>query len=142
MDGTIIEEVTSNQIIELLQQSKLPFSDIEESNSIFIGTYKENELIGCIGLELRGTIGLLRSLAVSDNQRGKGLALRLTDRMIEIAKSRSLESIYLLTTDAEKFFEKVGFNKTIKASAPDQIKETKQYSVICSESAVVMKIEI
>ena len=95
-----------------------------------------------MGIQLFGNIGLLRSLVVLERSRAKGLGHKLTRAIINEAKKRSLSSIYLLTTDAEKFFEKVGFSKIIKSKAPKEIKETKQYSEICSDSAVVMKLSV
>ncbi len=81
-------------------------------------------------------------IAVKDSFQKQGLGKELTNKVINEAGKRAKASIYLLTTDAELFFVRMGFQKIIKASAPDILKKTKQYSEICSDSAVVMKIDL
>ena len=142
MNDFEVIEVASTEIVDLLKDSALPILDIEDSRSIFVGIYTDNKLVGCVGIQIIDEIALLRSLAVSKEYRGQGLAIKLTKAIIQKAKSRSINSLFLLTTDAEKFFVKVGFEKIIKTSAPNGIKETKQYSEICSDSAVVMELKL
>ena len=50
----------------------------------------------------------------------------------------SIDDLYLLTTTAEKYFLKFGFNKIEKISAPELIKQTEEFKSICPESAVFM----
>lgn len=142
MTNVNIVEIEPHQSFDLLERSALPISDINPDTSIFLGVFIKNNLVGCVGLELFGSIGLLRSLAVLESNRANGMGFKLTNAIIDEAKKRSLSSIYLLTTDAEKFFEKVGFSKIVKRNAPKEIKVTKQYSEICSDSAVVMKLRL
>lgn len=141
-DKTDILEIDPEKVKGLLKDSELPTSDINPCNSIFLGNSDQDQIIGCIGLEILGKIGLLRSLAVSKGSRGQGIGLMLTKALIEKAVEKKLEDIYLLTTDAEDFFSRIGFKKIVKDSAPQAVKETKQYSQICSDSAVVMKLSL
>jgi amino-acid N-acetyltransferase len=142
MKGLDIIEIEPVRLLKLLKQSELPTSDIRSETSIFFAATNQKEIIGCIGLEILGSIGLLRSLAVKGDYRGQGIAKLLTKKVIESARSNNLETIYLLTTDVELFFEGIDFQKIVKTEAPQEIKDTKQYSEICSESAVVMKLEL
>jgi len=137
-----IKEVGTSEITKMLRDCELPTEDLNPSQSIFLGAFNGDILIGCIGLERLGEIGLLRSLAVHINFRGKGLGIKLAEVILRKAEDKSLDQVYLLTTDAEIFFKKLGFIEIIKNDAPDSVKKTKQYSEICSDSAVVMKIDL
>lgn len=142
MNNVNIIEIEPYQSYDFLERSGLPTLDINPESSIFLGIFIKNNLVGCVGLELLGNIGLLRSLVVLERSRAKGLGNKLTRAIIDEANIKSLSSIYLLTTDAVRFFEKVGFSKIVKSTAPKEIKKTKQYSEICSDSAVVMKLSL
>ncbi len=137
-----IKEVGTSEITKMLRDCELPTEDLNPSQSIFLGAFNGDILIGCIGLERLGEIGLLRSLAVHINFRGQGLGIKLAEVILRKAEDKSLDQVYLLTTDTEIFFKKLGFIKIIKNEAPDSVKKTKQYSEICSDSAVVMKIDL
>tara|TARA_R110002095_G_scaffold194326_1_gene172584 strand:- start:197 stop:430 length:234 start_codon:yes stop_codon:yes gene_type:complete len=71
-----------------------------------------------------------------------GVGRKLTDEIIGQAKKKRYSTIYLLCTDAESFFASCGFKKLAKNKAPIEVKQTKQFTEICSDSAVVMKIQI
>ena len=137
-----IREVICSQIIRLLEDSKLPTKDLNTNASVFLGAFYDEDLVGCIGLEKISESGLLRSLAVEQNYRGQGIGFELTKAVLTESIKKSYSEVYLLTTDAEKFFIKAGFYKIVKENAPKAVKETKQYSEICSDSAVVMKIDL
>lgn len=142
LEGIKIKTVDSSEITLLLECYDLPTSDLNPAQSIFLGAFKSERLIGCIGLEKIDELALLRSLAVHIDFRSKGLGILLTNGILKEAKDRSLTEVYLLTTDAEQFFNKAGFSKIVRDEAPEIIKKTKQYSEICSDSAVVMKIDL
>jgi len=141
-EGFIIKKVDSSEIKFLLECYDLPTSDLNPVQSIFLGVFKSERLIGCIGIEKIAELALLRSLVVQADFRKQGLGILLTNTILKEAKERSLFEVYLLTTDAEPFFEKAGFSKIVKNKTPDVVKKTKQYSEICSDSAVVMKIDL
>ena len=63
-----------------LQPGKLPTSDLEEgvAVSLFVAGSTHNPC-GVIGLEVYGPTALLRSLAVAESERGKGLGMRLSN---------------------------------------------------------------
>lgn len=137
-----IVEIHPDSLLEILTEASLPVSDIDPDSSTFYGAIFNNKVVGCIGFQELGETALLRSLAVKDSFQKQGLGKELTNKVIKEAGKRAKASIYLLTTDAELFFVRMGFQKIIKASAPDILKKTKQYSEICSDPAVVMKIDL
>jgi amino-acid N-acetyltransferase len=121
-------------IASLLELCKLPANDLEAHD--FIVAVEEDRLLGCIGLELVGP--LLRSLAVDPAMRGKGIANELCSRLLQHAQRQGIQEIYLLTDSAERFFERIGFQKVARVDAPEWVKRHKQFTTLCPSSAVVM----
>ena len=61
---------------------------------------------------LNGKIAWLGNIIVRPEYRNKGLGKILTERLIELAKEKSCESIYLLATSLGKFvYQKLGFKE-------------------------------
>ena len=126
-------------IRQLLAGCELPNEDITVSHlEHFLVIRKETQLTGVIGLELLEKSALLRSLAVSENTRKRGVASRLVKRAEVYAKTKKIESLYLLTTTAEGFFEKLGYVKTDRSEVPIVVQETIEFKSICPSTAVCM----
>ena len=90
------------------------------------------------GLESHGAAALLRSVVVAPAHRGRGLARRLTEQMVERARSLGHESLYLLTMDADAYFAELGFTVTAREDAPEAIRQCRQFREQCPDSAVLM----
>ena len=58
------------------------------------------------------------------------------------AEKRKLRGIYLLTETAHGFFQKKGFKDVARNEVPEEIKRSAEFSVLCSESAAVMCLEL
>ncbi len=130
------------EIHDLLKSAKLPFQDIENGIGHFLLARKEQQLVGCVGLQICGHNALLRSLAVNEKQRGRGLGTTLVQEILEYASRLNLQHIYLLTTTAEHFFRKHGFATTDRIAAPDAIRMTSEFSSLCPSTAIFMSKEL
>ncbi len=96
------------------------------------------DLVGAAGLEIYGEDGLLRSVAVEPEHRGKGLGALLVRSRLEWAVQRGLRAVYLLTTNAQNFFAELGFWSVGREAAPEGIRTSEQYRVACPASATLM----
>ncbi len=92
-----------------------------------------------VGLELHGTSGLLRSLAVAPAQRGAGLGRGLTATAERAAAAAGVDTLYLLTTTAAEFFTRRGYQRIDRAQVPAAIRATAQFASLCPSTAVVMR---
>ena len=137
----IIQSATENDIDtikKLLDDNNLPTTDIHQDNiQLFTGLI-DNKIVGVIGLEKYKNVGLLRSLAVNDLYKNQRVGTRLTRQIFDLCASDNIDKLYLLTTTAEKYFDKFGFVKIDRIEAPDAIKQTREFKDICPISAVVM----
>lgn len=132
----------SESIIALLKDYDLPTQDIGFSNIEFYNTKDDEDLVACVGLEMFGDIALLRSLAVRRNSAHKGVGSKLVNFILKESSAKKLKSLFLLTETAAPFFEKLGFITIERNSVPDAIQRSKEFSELCADTAVCMKIEL
>jgi amino-acid N-acetyltransferase len=139
MEFEFADPSDERQVRQLLAGCELPDEDITASHlKHFLVVRHETNLAGVIGLELFGQCALLRSLAVETHAQGQGIASRLVKKIEEYARSHDVESLYLLTTTAEGFFEKQGYRTTDRNNVPTVLKETAEFKSICPSTAICM----
>jgi len=123
----------------LLKACDLPADDISTSLLKHFFVIKDNnQIVGSVGLEVYEEFGLLRSLALAETLRGQGLGIQLVEHIEAYATSQQITSLYLLTTTADRFFVRIGYQEIQRASAPITLQETAEFQSICPASAVCM----
>jgi amino-acid N-acetyltransferase len=125
-------------IEKLLIANNLPTDGVRDALRGFLVAVAEREIVGVVGLEYCGSYALLRSTAVAEEWRSRGVGRQLVERMIGEAESRGLNALYLLTTTAESYFPSFGFHNVTRDSVPDPIRTTGEFQHACPASAVVM----
>ena len=124
----------------LLDEARLPVADLTEAHlENFLGRNQGDELEGVVGLELYPPIALLRSLAVVPSVRGRGVGRALLADAEQYARDHEVKDIYLLTTTAERFFARAGYERVARESAPREIQETQEFSTLCPTTSTVMR---
>jgi amino-acid N-acetyltransferase len=93
-------------------------------------------------LEILGEVGLLRSLAVSDAYRGRGIGTRLTEKAEDYARSQGIAALYLLTTTVPDYFTRLGYVRTDRDAAPGVLQDTDEFKSLCPDSAVCLVKEL
>ena len=130
---------TESGIKSLLGDCGLPSDDISASHlENFFVIQDSGQIVGSVGLERCGEFGLLRSLALSKSLRGQGIGTQLVEHIEEYAHSQKISTIYLLTTTADQFFTRIGYQTIAREKAPEPVKETTEFQSICPASAVCM----
>lgn len=127
-------------IRRLLSALQLPHDDLTPSHLEHFLIWRDGSGIeGMVGVELYGDVGLLRSLAVSPEHRNEGAGARLTDEIERYARRQGVNSLYLLTTTAPKYFERRGYHVIERDALPKAIQETEEAARLCPSSAVCMR---
>jgi amino-acid N-acetyltransferase len=85
-----------------------------------------------------GATALLRSLAVDAGARGAGSGTALVEAAEGHAIREGVERVYLLTTAADRFFERLGYVRVAREKAPPEIQRTREFSDMCPDTAVLM----
>ena len=128
------------EIRQLLKDSDLHHEDIPTAQlkHFLLGRDGPTKLVAVVGLEIKNQSALLRSLAVDADYRSRGIATILVGKIEDYAKSLEVDTLYLLTLTAEAFFEKCGYRRIARDSAPAGIQETTEFKNLCPASAVCM----
>lgn len=121
-----------------LEAAQLPTEDLADGGRVFFRFADKGRVIGYGGYEVYGKEALLRSVVVSPEARGHGYGRKVTEAVLDAARSAGAHDAYLLTTTAEGFFEHAGFHRIERSEAPASILSTKQATTICS-SATLLK---
>ena len=137
VSGNHIEEIKT-----LLGKYDLPVSDLEDSNVSLFSFYDNEELRGCVGLEIFDEQALLRSLAVHPGIQGTGLGGKIVGEIEEVARNTGVQTLYLLTETAENFFSRFGYSAIDRKEVPQSVQQSKEFSELCAETAVAMRKEI
>jgi N-acetylglutamate synthase-like GNAT family acetyltransferase len=126
------------QTVELLMSNNLPVEDITDTVHLFV-LGNSTKISGSIGIEFNNDTGLMRSLAIYPELRGRGYGKMLVAFIESFARNKRIKELYLITTTAELFFSGLYYRSIVRKSVPDFIRETSEFKTFCPASAVVMK---
>jgi amino-acid N-acetyltransferase len=128
-------------IAQLLQSYSLPLDGVQAHLADFwVAHDAEQAIVGVAGVELYGTSGLLRSVAVA--QRQQGLGQQLVQHLINTARTSGLHELVLLTETAADYFPRFGFRPIQRQDAPISLHQSAEFQGACPQSAVVMHLAL
>lgn len=135
------EEV--EEVLKLLKTTNLPVSDLSTGHRQFLVAVADNDVKGCVAVEIYGKNGLLRSLAVDVNFRQKSIGGKLVSEAEKWATENGIKSLYLLTTTAAGFFSKInGWKETDRMTVPNEVAKSTEFASICPSTAICMQKEL
>ncbi len=124
----------------LLLAADLPVDDLGPGRlGGFLIAEDDEAMLGLIGLDIFGAAGLLRSLVVAKGARGSGLGGKLVGAIEAAAAAAGIGELWLLTIDAERFFQRHEFEIVDRTIAPDDIRQTDEFSKLCPDNALLMR---
>lgn len=109
-------------VLDLLRRAGLPVEGVETHFDGFLIAAEGDRILGAVGLESYDDVGLLRSLAVSRSRRSSGIGHQLVSHLLEEARSLGIRDVYLLTTTAEWYFPRFGFEAVDRSSADPRLR--------------------
>jgi amino-acid N-acetyltransferase len=130
---------TFRAAVALLAAVGLPSSDLTEPQlEHFLYSGPREAPTGLVGLELYDGVALLRSLAVTPDAQRSGLGSALLEQAEGYAYAHGVRSLYLLTTTAQRFFERRGYRLISREGCPAAIRSTSEFASLCPASSAVM----
>jgi len=120
------------------------YAQLFESLRDFAVYEDEGRVVGCVALSIIwADLAEVRSLAVDNDCRGKGIGSKLTQWCIDEARRLQIRKIMSLTYE-QRFFEKLGFEVVNKDTLPlkvwsDCVRCPKNEN--CDEIAMVLTLE-
>jgi len=123
-------------IRSLLSAVGLPTQDLSnERFEHFIVCMADDVVAGVVGLEHYGSSALVRSLAVAEPYRSKGIAVNLLLGIENHARKMGVTMLFTLTTTAQRYLEKQGFVVIERSDVPAEVRASAQFSELCPETA-------
>lgn len=121
------------RFVEALEAAELPTEDLTSEPFRYFTV--DDLAWGGVGA---GVDTLIRSVVVLPNARKRGLGIVVTQGLIHQAREADVERLWLLTTSASPFFERLGWRIANRIDAPEAIAQSQQFSSLCPASAVLM----
>lgn len=133
-----VDKTETEVVHGLLASQKLPSADLDAKTTLW--ALKQNgALLGVAGLEQYGKLALLRSVAIAPAWQKTGLGTHLIAQIEARAKAQNIAHLVLLTTTAEGFFAKLGYQNVARTALPEAIRQTSEFNGTCPASAVSME---
>ena len=141
----MIESATKRDLPEirgLLERLHLPLAGVDEHLPTMLVARNGKQIVGTAALELYADGALLRSVAVEPHLQGRQLGHQLTDAALQLASSRGVTTVFLLTTTAERFFPRFGFEPIGREQVPPFVRGSVEFQSACPASAIVMRKQL
>lgn len=127
----------------LARENGLPTEVVREHfPDAYVVARLDGTVVGVAALETHDANGLLRTVAVSSAERGRGTGLALIADRLALAWANGLENVYLLTTTAAPLFRRFGFMDAERSSAPTALTASPEFAALCPASATCMRVAI
>jgi amino-acid N-acetyltransferase len=127
-------------IKELLTANALPVDGVDDHWKTFIVARDGGAVVACGGAEAYQFAALIRSVAVADSHRSRGIGRRIVRQLVDRLASRGLREFYLLTTSADAYFRKRGFKPIDRDEVHPQLLASHEFQGACPDSAVCMRL--
>ena len=138
----MIESATEQDLPEvraLLHRLSLPLDEVDDHVQTMLVAREDGHVVGTAALELYSDGALLRSVAVDPSWQGRRLGHDLTEAALRLAAEQRVGAVFLLTTTAERFFPKFGFQSVTRAEVPPSVQASVEFRSACPASAIVMR---
>jgi amino-acid N-acetyltransferase len=146
IDGASSKDL--KQIVSLLELVNLPIEGVAENiNNFRIGKIRTNPMmmpliVGCVGFEIYGELGVLRSLAVHPDYQKRGIGHALISDGLKFARRNGMKTLYLLTDTARDYLVSLGFQETSRDAVPQKILDTIEFSSLCPSTSTCLSMSL
>jgi N-acetylglutamate synthase-like GNAT family acetyltransferase len=122
-----------------LRKANLPVDGVTAPGTLFWRFSTEDDVpAGFGGLEVYGADVLMRSVVTLPPLRGRGIGAAIVAALEIEARLAKCKSVYVLTTTAQRLFEKLGYATLDRSQAPAAIRGTTQFTSLCPDSAALL----
>ena len=123
----------------LLGSFNLAIAGVAQHLPGFLVLEDVGRIVASAGLELYGTAALLRSVAVAEGYRNRGLAVAMVNRLVDRARTEGVRTIYLLTMTAQQYFQRLGFEMVPREAVDEAVTASAEFGDSCCATAVAMR---
>ncbi len=133
-----------DDVLEILSQVNLPHDGVKEHfGGFLIARSGGGKILGCVGLERHGELGLLRSAAVLPEYQGQWIGNKLVRELLKRAAGEGVTEVVLLTTTAKEYFQnKLGFKEARRSGYEKRLANSPEWNLPRCSSAVFMTLKL
>jgi amino-acid N-acetyltransferase len=124
---------------ELPSRHQLPLDGVDDHVQTLLVARENSQIVGSAAIEVYTDGALLRSVAVDARQQGRHVGHQLTEAALQLARAHGARAVFLLTTTAEKFFPRFGFEQIAREDVPASVQASVEFTSACPTSAIVMR---
>ena len=125
----------------LLTAANLPVAGVAAANGEYMVADLSGKVAGVLGIEKSAGAALLRSFAVQDDFRKRGIGEALVRHVLGQLKFEGISPLFILTNTAEAFAARFGFVKVNREEIPDALLAASALGTACPASSTCMKLE-
>lgn len=129
---------------ELLEASGLSSNDLENRLDSTLVSFDDRGLLAtaCVAtVDADGAVGILRSVAVAERVRGRGVGMLVVAAAVRRAREHDVSRVFLMTETARPFFARLGFRPLTRAELPSDVRNSADLES-CSSDAVAMSLSL
>jgi amino-acid N-acetyltransferase len=126
-------------IERLLRSSGLPLDGAEAAFATGVAAHEGGEAVGVAAIEPYDGAAVLRSVAVREDHRGRGLGHELVAAAEDLARAHGASEVVLLTETAEPFFARLGYEVIDRGAVAADVAASIEFSTACPSTAVAMR---
>jgi amino-acid N-acetyltransferase len=130
------------RVKELLREQRLPLDGLDDHLDTLLVAREGARVVGSVALELYQDGALLRSLAVAPVVQGQGVGRLLTESVVRLARQRGVRDVFLLTTTAQHYFPRFGFETVDRVEVPESVRQSVEFRSACPASAIAMRARL
>ena len=99
-------------LIDLLKEGNL-YRWLPENETFenFYTVKNKNELIACFAVDCKNETGILKSVAVKKNMRGKGIGKKIVDLLPNVCKKLNMKKLFAASSESPAFWRKTSFKE-------------------------------
>lgn len=124
----------------LLAAAGLPLDGLPDTH-LFVAE-EGGQVVGAIGFERHGSVGLLRSLVVHPDQRGAGLGAFLLESGLQEMRKAGLREAYGLTTTIAPWLARLGWQELPQSALPAALRVSKEMQGACPDTAQAFRLRL
>ena len=122
----------------LLEDCGLSAIGLIDALGILVVAEGGGKLLGVAGIERYGDVVLVRSVAVREGHRSRGIGEALVSGLLGRARDLGASRAYLLTDTAERFFWALGFETVSRSDVPAAVLASPLVATACTEACACM----
>lgn len=108
-------------------------AQIEDNCSFVVVENGEGSIVGTVGLEKAGDVGLLRTMVIDSEKTHSMAAIEFIQLALAFAHTEGVKRVFALSAGKAALFEPLGFEQFTTTALPNEIKQMDHFQSVMKE---------